>query len=431
MKITVKKVEIFLIIALVIIMPFHTIIFNTLGESSILVLWRDLLLVILITIAVIKNKKLYVGKINALIAISWLVCGVHAVLFHDPDMPTSIWVNVFRVYLMPSLITLIITNIDVHQQLYKKIARLYVYCAFLISIFGIIQMFFIGNSYLEFIGVGQPSVKLADGFQRNIGVFESANVMGMFIVFAILILLIIPDVIKSKKFIFTLILSLLLTFSMSSYLAIGVAYIYKIVFINKKNLTKREIFNIYKIMGIAIIGLVGIYIVDKTFMSGVIVERISERVNEIIVAITAVDASSTSSATDHMRSLTEPISILKDNFLGLGFSTSTFMIQDKVSYPLSGLVESSIFTVLYDFGIVSGIIYYIPILHVISKKNVKPYNISYVNILSKMLCVSLMVSFVFLPLVQNYELRFFLFLFIGLAYNRNLQNSFIVNDKKI
>ena len=406
MKIRLMSLQKPLTAALVALMPFHTLLFHLIPLGDGLRLWRDALLMGLVGLNLAKAGRRAINATTILIAVAWAAGGFHALMFHNPGMDLGVWGNVYRVYFVPFLASGLMLCWPGDIAFRRMICRIYVWSAVAVSVFGIVQMFLIGNAYLELIGVGWGSVRLADGFQRNIGVFESANVMGMYVVFALILTMYDPALIRRKApIVLFLAISLLLTFSVSSLLAILLAVACK-EFVADKG--ARFAGRGLKSAGIAAAGIALVLLIDRIALRGVIAQRVMERAVEIVTAITRYDPTSTSSAAIHLRSLIEPIGILADKPWGIGFATHTFMAWDKVSYQLTGAVESSVFTILYDLGILAGILYLLPYLKAAFGRRGGRGDIS------ALMAVALLVSFVFLPVVQNYELRFFLFLFVGM-----------------
>ena len=406
MKISLTNLQKPLIAALVALMPFHTLLFHLIPLGDGLRLWRDVLLFGLVGLNLVRAGRQAVTTTTILIALAWVAGGFHALMFHDRGMDIGVWGNVYRVYFMPFLAAGLMLCCPEDYVFRRMLCRIYVWSAVAVSAFGIVQMFLIGNAYLNLIGVGWGSVRLADGFQRNIGVFESANVMGIYVVFALILTMYDPKLIRRKApIVLFLAISLLLTFSVSSLLAILLAVAYKEFIVDKgARFAGRGL----KSAGIAAAGIALFLLIDRIVLRGTIAQRVMERVVEILTAITQYDPESKSSAAIHLRSLIEPIGVLAGKPWGIGFATNTFMTWDKVGYQLTGAVESSVFTILYDLGILAGILYLLPYLKAAFGTRGGRGGIS------SLMAVALLVSFVFLPLVQNYELRFFLFLFVGM-----------------
>ncbi len=404
-----------LIKILVALMPFHIFVFNYFKNSKGLILWRDILAIVIFILSAffVKKGKARMDKTILLLIISWCIGLVHAFLFHDSKMAAEIWLNTYRVYFFPSLIYIIIFNSSIDENLYYKIKSIYVNEAFFICIFGIVQQLFIGKSFIEFMGYRRDSITFSNGVQRNIGLFDSANIMAVFLLFAMIICL--EDMkVSNGKYIkiqfATLLAGFILTFSFSSYIAFVLALMVRSLYYS--NNISDKIFKFIKVL--LIFTFVGVFIllIDRVFLHSMIYNQLFIRILDIYMAVTAENIYdiSSSSAAAHLISIIEPIHVLKSHVLGVGFSTGTFMVLGKVS-PLPYAVESSLFTILYDFGLFAGLVYMVPYFMVFnSLKNEKKQ-----SIIAELIGFSMMVVFIVLPLVQSYELRFYFFLFFSLS----------------
>ena len=229
MTISLNEMRINILKFILVLMPLHVLIFNLVNFQP-LTLWRDILILFLVLGVVFRRIKQ--EKYIVIVIMRTIICLFFAVIFHDSSMSASIWINVLRVYLFPALIIIVLGSSKISHEHVRKMCRLYVIEAFFISVFGIFQMFVIGRSYLQLIGVGQSSVLLADGTQRNISVFESANVLAIYLVFAIILLIQCKNIIKKKRNKWIVMLGLLaglvLTYSMSAFLVLAILAVIKV-----------------------------------------------------------------------------------------------------------------------------------------------------------------------------------------------------------
>ncbi len=419
MKMRCDKVHEVLLEILMVLMPFHSIIFSILGNSF-LTLWRDIIILILYAETLKKRKfKLYKSKEDLLIISALIFCSLHAILFHEYNMPFDLWVNSLRIYLIGFMPFFIGKYLDYSKKFILKLKKIYIIEATTISIWGIFQMFVLGRSFLYSVGYGISSAVLANGFQRNVGLFSSANLMGVFVGIAILIVLYGEISLKHRNIVLIILsISLILTFSTSAVLGLISGILYKLISkIGLKKflkLSKRG----FKIIAVAAIGFLACYILDKKISGGYITCLISNRVNEFITAITISDLSRTTSASVHLDDLIRSIDIVKDNFWGVGFSRYTFILLNRVAKKqLLYLVESSLFTVLFDFGIIVGISYFLPFIYPLFLKS-KRLGFDGRTSVTGSIFVMILLLYVFLPLVSSIELRFYAFLFLGFDYNR-------------
>ena len=400
---------------LTIFMPMHPFIF-ALIDSKTLILWRDIVCLLALFIVIIhRHGKLKDNTIARCLLLSWIVGWIHAFIFHDSSMSLNIWLNTYRVYFMPSLVYFVMLNTKFSNLQIKKIKTVFLYECFSICVFGIIQQWFIGQDFIQFMGYRRVSITFAYGIQRNIGLFSSANIMGVYLIFGIIICL---ELIENGKKRFdrvvlgTLVAGLVFTISLSSYLAFIIILLVRTVMID--GISSRAIRRIFKYVGVLFALICILLIWDKIFFESKMFEQMLKRVKEISLVVTADNMLSITdiSAAEHLNSLISGFNIMKNNFWGVGFSTGTFMVSNKIS-DAKYTVESSLFTILFDFGIIAGIIYYIPFLYA----SVKSYNRNISVQSARLMFLAILIVFIFLPIVQSYELRYFLFLFLGLSRN--------------
>lgn len=408
-----------LIYILVAIMPLHVFIFN-LVDNRILALWRDLVLIFLVLVILItRYGKIRLDNISKCIFIASIFCLVHALLFHDPKMSVGIWGNTLRVYLMPFYVYIIVINLRLKKSDVLSLKKIYVYESIAINLFGIIQQLFIGTSFIKFMGYRRASITFATGLQRNIGLFDSANIMAIYLIFSLILAWEIKDDIRGKKFILSsLMIGFILTFSFTGYIVLFAVLFLHILLVSKN--TGAILIRIIKYVILTALIILSGVIVDKLFFNSFVFVQVSRRVIDFFSALYSDNLYSmtTSSAAVHLLSITKPISVLKDNFWGMGFSVGTFMVLGRVDV-LTYAVESSVFTILYDFGIISGMMYLLPFLKLLfAKMNTK----TNAAISVKLLLFSILFYFISLPIVQSYELRFFVFFFAGVGYISRREN---------
>lgn len=421
MEIKIGDLKVFLLKVLVLLMPFHVLIFNFF-PVKVLSLWRDLLLLILLALTFLYRKT--INKQSAFLIIRFLLCTFFAFIFHDSEMSPSIWLNVLRIYLFPSIIFFVIVNMKIKETAKEEIARMYVFSSFFISLFGIYQLFFLRGSFLKIIGVSQASVLLADGTQRNIGVFESANVMAIVVLFSIVLVYECNNLIQNKVFEKilkgVLLISLLLTYSMAGILSLICYFFVRALRI--KIITRKTI---KRILYIAVLFL-ALMLFIQTSNNGHVIQfrnQMNEKFLDIVLTVNGLNTISNSSANIHYNDLIDGIRQLGKNINGLGFAKESFMVSDKVFYRrLNGIRESSFLTIFYDFGLLIGVVYILPLFFSIStiirRKN---NNCSWIPLYITMI---ISISYIFLPLIQSYEISFFVFCFTALFISdRNAGNG--------
>lgn len=415
MRVSLNDIRIEVLKIIVLLTPLHVLIFNLIDFQP-LTLWRDIL--ILLLVSGFFFRRIYLDRYALLVIVRTIICVLFACFFHDSTMSASIWVNVLRVYLVPGLVIVILSQTKMTKSQVLKYCRLYVCEAFFISIFGIFQMFVIGRSYLQLIGVGQGSVLLADGTQRNISVFESANVLAIYLVFAIILIIQIEGLFKTNRSKWTVLLGILaglvLTYSMSALLVLSIMSFIKVSNADYSHIKTKSALRTIILIFIAFFASI-VVIGSNPAILFVLQRQLGEKITDIISTLMGTNSVSTTSAAIHYADFLEGFQLLAKNLNGLGFAKESFMVSDKIlDRTLIGLRESSYLTIMYDFGVLVGIVYIIPYLFPIFSKKSKADGAA--REIIKYFMITVMVSYLFLPIIQSYELTFFTFFFIGLFY---------------
>lgn len=416
-----------IVLILCIGMPFHSIFFAITGMEF-LKSWRDVLMFLsLVSIFNKRNGKIRNTTEGVIIFAAICICTWYAFLFHSNRVSTGVWLNTLRIYISTFVAYYIGQDFSDDENFIRKISTLYVKTAGIISVWGIFQMFVLGEKFLWDIGFGISSAVLANGFQRNVGVFSSANMMGVYLVFALILLMYGNVDIKSKKlWIFFLAISLLLTLSTSAIVGFLCCVFYQVITKSESKKLLKVHASFLKGIGIVILGVAVAFALDRALLHGKISDMAAIRIEELFTALLNTDSSRVTSASVHMNDLIRSVDIVKNNFWGVGFSESTFILLGRVPRNLlANAVESSIFTIFFDFGVIVGIIYLIPFIYPIiqevryGKKK---------NLIADKFFITLIVLYIFLPLVSSNELRFFAFLFVGFECgNMNREHKTEVN----
>ena len=427
MKISLNDLKINIILFLVALMPFHSLMMHVL-DISVLVLWRDILIVFLFGMAIFKGIR--ADKLSVFSFIKLIFCSMFAFIFHEFGMSAGIWVNVLRIYLFPSLIIVACSQIRIEKKDLDKIFRVQVIVSAVVAAFGLIQLFFIGRPYLRWLGVGQGSVLLADGTQRNIGTFESANIMAMYLLFSIIILLYKKNLFKKSSYIVLMLLFItgfVFTYSMSAFLALAIVIYVYIRKIDMKHIRYKTFAKVCVSLIIIILSAI-LIIANNPEILAVLQIQLGEKINDIVLTLLGMNVATNSSALVHYNDLFEGFEEVFHNPLGLGFAKESFMVSDKVTYrPLLGIKESSIITIFFDFGIPAGILYLLPIVYCLLRLIKQKDNYAEYYNISASIILSMLVIYVFLPVIQSYELSFYLNLFAGSTYYYLLAHT----DRKI
>lgn len=414
MRVRISELKFKIIYILCLLMPFHVLFFNIIN-AEFLTLWRDVFILLLLCLTFISGK-LKSNPLSLFLFIRTILCVLFALIFHDSSMSPFIWINVLRIYIVPSLVAISLFYTTINLQIMKKICKLYVLTASAISTFGLFQLFFWGRPYLRLIGVPQASVLLADGTQRNIGVFESANVMGVYLLIALILVIQIDNLFKHAHFknmnIFIIGVGIIFTYSMSTFLAMAIIGFVKVSTLNAHSVKAKRLLKALILLLIAAI----LFAIIVGLNPGILLtlqKQLGEKITDVILTLSGKNPISTSSAAIHFNGLVNGIHIISKNLNGLGFAKESFMVSDKVSgRMLIGTVESSFFTILFDFGLIVGGLYLAPYFWGLTKRN--RCSDKRISEAFQYLSILFIVAYIFLPLIQSYELTFFYFMFTGL-----------------
>ena len=221
--------------------------------------------------------------------------------------------------------------------------------------------------------------------------------------------------------------SFLLTFSTSAFVGFVASIMFQELISGNKKKVGHVFLKLGKIILIVLLVIGTLYFVDRLFLSGIIVDKITNRINEMLFALSFSESinNRSTSALIHMNDITRAYQALVDNPMGIGFSGPTFMLLGRVPRAqLTYAFESSIFTIGLDFGIIVGLVYLVPFVYPIVQR-FRSYNRKYLSI-SDMMSVTLIILYLFLPLISSIELRYYLFLFLGFESNKCFKQRKIV-----
>ena len=224
----VNRLQSFLIGIFLCVIPFHTLLIVNVIDVSVIGLWKEALLIVLLVLYFINmsiTKKIDFIDVLIFSTIAYFVFPTALAFFKISALYG------FRNLVEPLLLLLIVRNINISESLMKRFIRYIVVIGFFISLFGIFQCLFLGDQFLLDLGYSagkngrlHHSFYFSGGIlQRNVGTFSSANDFGLFLVIVIILL----DYYKvfSSKIISWLVnsvlyFSLLLTFSRSAILGL-------------------------------------------------------------------------------------------------------------------------------------------------------------------------------------------------------------------
>lgn len=356
----------------------------------------------------------------------WITCGclilIIYALFSALVFKYGGALNALRTYLVPMLIFYVTSNIRLQSYEFEKIHRLFYMELAVIAVYGFFQAFFLGDDFLVQIGYPSLNGRLASssfyingffGYQRATGTFSSPNTCGLIISFAMASLFFNNCLRKEKHFkyiVFCLLIGLLGTLSRSSILGTIVAFF--VVWVISGGLKKVKPHTMFISISICIVGFICVYIVDLTALDGLLSKMLFSSFSG---AFSLTDLS----AKKHLADLIEPLKIIFEHPLGLGFGNNGPMAI--LNTQTANVVESSVYLMMYEIGILGAIVYFVPYVALIVKTCLNRRYKYYVPVC---VVVSCFVSYIFLPNVQTFEVLFYVYFFMGLYYNKSVKELY-------
>ena len=405
-----------ILILLLLYMPFHFYISEIfLSFTQVDNLMRDIVIIVLFLVALIKGFK--VTKVGALILFNCAVLVIFAALSILSTRNLSI-LNVLRTYLVPTLIYFVVTNITLTKKQIEFIHKLVVVELAIIAIYGFFQAFFLGDDFI--IALGYPSqggflkgssyyIGGFHGMQRAVGTFVSPNTCGLIIAVALCVVMFSQKNVFGKSkiiWIGMLIIGLLGTLSRSAILGVVIAIVFVYIFSNRMYVVNKKMLYIVAIIGC--LGITGVLAVDAFLLNGLFVTMLTSSIGGLLTG-------SDISASAHFSDLFTPIAVLIENPWGLGFGNNGPMAVEYMQDP--NLIESSIYLMIYEIGVFFGLLYFLPYIIPIVQTLLDN---SYRYKIPAAVCVTVLLTYVFLPHVQTYEAIFYSFLFVGMYYNSSV-----------
>lgn len=401
---------------LILLMPLHYYFSEILlKHSSVDNLWRDgLILGACVLLSTKKTKSKFMGRI---ILFNLFIIVIYA-SFSISEVNTF---NIARTYIVPSLMYFIASKIEFDSIQLQKILKMIIYVGVGIALYGFVQAFFLGDDLL--IKLGYPSYGgfLAGssyyiggfwGHQRVVGTFISPNICGVYLSIVLLVLLF-SSVIKKgmKYYIYLSIVSvgLIGTFSRSAILAFFVAAFLWFFILNRK----LDIKILFKVFIFSMISVLLITFIDLVFLNNLFT-------NMIFSSISGATSVSDTSIIKHIEDLYHPLAVIAGHPFGLGFGNSGPMALAYLDDATT--VESSIYLIMYDIGIVGGVLYLLPYI-LLLKRTIMNHNANKFYLPGLISCC-IFTTYIVLPNIQTYEVLFYFYLFLGLYDNESINNLF-------
>lgn len=416
------RIEYYLIMFLVLFMPFHYWICELmLSGTSIDNLTRDIVIIILAVL--VFKRKIPINKYSRILYINILaLISISVISYFALGMSSTF--NSMRTYLMPMLFGLICSRIRIDEKDFIKLHRALFIELAVIGIFGFVQAFFIGSQFLINLGYKSSNGMLSasafyiNGFfgkQRSVGTFESPNECGLLLAFAICIGLYGKEYVRTKRYtlwMVCLIIGLLATLSRSSILGLAIAVVTMYVSNNRKKIKGSKLI---RIVPITIAALIIVYIVDNKYLNGLFQKMITSALRNAVMI-------NDLSAQKHMSDLRDPLNVIFNNPFGRGLGRNGPMVLGQISDALN--VESGIYLMMYEEGIIFGLLYFVPFIFTIIntlKKRTK-------YIVSGAVCIVSLIQCIFLPATQAYASMFYTFMFIGFSFNKEYKGKSVLRN---
>lgn len=381
----INKLQLSLITILLLAIPFHTLIIANIIDISILNLWKEGILFLLIGLFLlnfsITNKFDFIDLFLVLTVVYFIF--ITSFSFFSISSLYGL-----RNLTEPLLFLLVARNVKVKDELLYSLIKSIAIIAVLVSLFGIFQCLYLGDQFLLNLGysVGKygklhHSFYFAGGIlQRNIATFSSPNDLAFFLVIVIVML----DYYKLLfgKWvlrIFNLILysSLLLTFSRSALLGLVIYFFFN----NPKK-------------GLKILALIFLAFSLVNFL-------FSDALISINKFISLTLSGEDSSIKGHIDSLLFSIDLVKENFI---FGLEMGRVGPKASMYFNSLidVESSFLCLLLDVGFIGFVLYMISVISLMKNK------------LVFLMLLAVFPALFLLPVIYELEVMLILYGFIGL-----------------
>ena len=419
-----KSASVILFWILVIGMPLHTMLVDKIIGSTVFSLgglvnlWRDLIILFFFFCAVcMRFRQTLLTKTGI-----WMLCilAVMGVFWLCSGAPFMLKTNILRICVIPMLMVFIMQSFPMDEAMYDKLIWVLFLEGVGIALFGIFQVFILGEEFLTAIGYGVDKALHHSfyiggwrGSQRLVGTFASPNNCGLYLTQMVVICWVNKDrLLRRWKLayigILLIVIGIVATFSRSAWVSLFVVLVLHFI-MHEPN--KKRLLN-WRTAVVAVGGLVCLWLLDLVLLK-------SRMTNMIISSIRGVVTQSDASFMKHLEDLILPIGTILRNPLGFGFGTSGPVALNALGEG-TRLVESSVWLVGYDMGIPGMLLYFsayvLAIFGIFSKKDGYKRTAGFV-------ALAALIIFFILPLHQNVESTFLIFTFMGLSRNPGLKSE--------
>ncbi|MBR7122748.1 MAG: hypothetical protein IKC95_04765 [Oscillospiraceae bacterium] len=412
---------------LILYMPFHFYICELLlPGSSLDNIVRDVVIIALAVLAIFFREKIDWPSSPLSLSVSLafvLVTGIYAAFVHQ----LAPILNILRTYTVPMLIFYVAKSVDFSRQRFMLLNRFLTVELAIVGLYGFLQAFILGDDFLIWLGYptndGQTLYSTSYyishffGYQRSVGTFVSPNICGAIMAVAGCALFFTDDDQKPAwRYVWgaMLIVGMAATFSRSAMLGFGCSVVICWLFRKSwKKLSKKTLRCWLWIAAVAgIFLLVDFLLWDSLFLRMLL--------STFFRTFNGEDPS----ANAHKDHLFKPFFEEGANLLLPYFGLNGPMAEEFLPDPF--MVESSFYLMIRELGIPGAVLYFAPVVMMLYK-TVKNYK-RYPYLVPAAVNVTLLVSYIFLPNVQTFEIPFYGFLFIGLYKNSSVKKLYARED---
>lgn len=423
-----EKIKKILIMALVLLLPYHhQIIYVLLSDVGVLKYWKECIIALLVLITFIQivtgKKKLSISRFEILLLFFMAVVFIYVCI--SDSKYQALYIS--RIYFMPMFLVPVIRYTDITKEELKTAMYVVMANTIIICIWGIVQAQFLGDQFLVDLGYRTQRVNhmlklknefyiLGGGFmQRVAGTFAAPNTCGMYLAIIISLTMFFNKDMEINK-VYTYItlglsaLTLLLTFSRTSWIACFAALIlYFVLFVKWDKKTWKKVIS-YCVAGIILVVIADILIIH----SGIIMAGFKLLFN----TVTGRD----SSLIGHLSSWGESVIKIFRHPLGLGLGNNGPRAMKFLKKP--NLTESSYFLMAYEVGILGAVLYFSSYV-IAALDNIKLYkntnNKRVLVILSVLIII--LTGYLSLPFIQDFEILVLVYIIVSLQYNKALTGN--------
>lgn len=408
----IRKLQIRLLNLLLFFLPFHYVIFAVLlADISVLKLWRDALMLLIIALEVVRSGG--VKKDSALVVD--LIFVIITVLFAILAPSLSKALNIARVYLLPILTFHAVKNICMDRQEFQSLLKTIMVSVTICCLYGLVQAYILGADFLVKLGYSNTNGVLSHTYylsnyngsaigrsvQRVVSTFSAPNICAFYLCCVLILFLSVKKYLSMRpivyySFVFLVLITIVLTFSRSCWLALFIS----VLLVNIRQLwafIRKGWVPIVLALAAVVIVLIG-----------------SESLrNALIHIINSSFSGSDTSVNNHFSTIYKAIDLVTANFWGLGLGENG---PRAINYGAANLVESSYFLMMFEYGIIFGIVYFFDYLFMGWKALVRWRSTRPLSSLTACLVIFALVAYFNIPFVQEIECTGLILIILGLIY---------------